>query len=109
MSPTATRCTCGTLQGLLSAAAFRPWRGSQAEVAQGPGRDAAHQNASVSYGGSASRRSAGPLRGAGSATRRFAGSATRSFAGSATRSFAGSATRNPAYVLMGKPGHVRHS
>jgi len=39
---TATRCTCGTLQGLLSAAAFRPWRGSQAGVAQGPGRDAAH-------------------------------------------------------------------
>jgi len=31
-----------TPQGLLSAAAFRPWRGSQAEVDQGPGRGAAH-------------------------------------------------------------------
>jgi len=28
LRPTAIRMTCGTVQGLLSAAAFRPWRGS---------------------------------------------------------------------------------
>jgi len=30
--------SCGTVQDQLSAAAFRPWRGSSSELAQGPDR-----------------------------------------------------------------------
>jgi len=50
-----------TPQGLFSAAAFRPWRGSQAEVAQGPGRGAAHplQTSSVLRRVAAGKRAAG--------------------------------------------------